>query len=334
MKALVLAAGLGTRLRPLTEVWPKPALPLLGQPLLRYTLAVLARAGVDGLGLNTHHLPQVMARVAEEEAVRAGMSLTVWHEPTILGTGGGIRGMRRSVEAEDAFLVWNGDVLFAPDLGPVVAEHRSRGVEATMVLLPMPPGEPYAAVEVDGASSVRRIAGLGPGGPGLVPWHFSGVHVLSPRIFAHMSREGAEDINRDVYPRLLAAGGRVHGVVLSTPWNDLGTAGRYLSAQAALLHGRFPDVFGAASPLARSPNRGGVWLVDTARLDGAARAPAFVDAGAIVEVGATVGPDVYVGPGVRVPPGSSVENAALLGGEVPAGRLEGAVLWDGGRLQA
>lgn len=333
MKALVLAAGLGTRLRPLTEVWPKPALPLLGQPLLRYTLAVLARAGVTGLGLNTHHLPRVMARVAREEAARAGMSLTLWHEPAILGTGGGIRGMRRTVESEDAFLVWNGDVLFAPDLGPVVAEHRARGVEATMVLLPMPPGEPFAAVEVDGARSVRRIAGRGPGGPGLVPWHFSGVHVLSPGVFRHMAEEGAEDINRDVYPRLLAAGGRVHGAVLSAPWNDLGTAARYLSAQAALLHGRFPDVLGEASPLARARSRRGAWLGAGARLDGAALAPAFLDEGAAVEVGASVGPDVYVGRGVRVPSGSSVENAALLGGTVPVGRLAGAVLWEGGRLQ-
>ena len=333
MKALVLAAGLGTRLRPLTEVWPKPAVPLLGQPLLRYALAVLGRAGVDGLGLNTHHLAAVMGRVAEEEAARAGMSLSVWHEPVILGTGGGIRGMRRCVEGEDAFLVWNGDVLFAPDLGPVVAEHRARRVDATMVLLPMPKGESYAAVEVDGTSAVRRIAGRGPGGPGLSPFHFSGVHVLSPRVFAHMAGEGAEDINRDVYPRLLAAGGRVHGAVLSGEWNDLGTASRYLSAQAALLRGRI-QIPGAASPFARARASEGSWLAEGARLEGTARAPVFVDAGAVVERGAAAGPDVYLGPGVRLLPGTSVENAALLGGEVPKGRLAGALLWEGGRLEA
>ncbi|HXX30135.1 MAG TPA: NDP-sugar synthase [Myxococcaceae bacterium] len=334
MKALVLAAGLGTRLRPLTEVWPKPALPLLGQPLLRYALAILARAGVTGLGLNTHHLPEVMARVAKEEAARAAMSLSLFHEPAILGTGGGIRGMRRAVESEEAFLVWNGDVLFAPDLAPVVAEHRTRGADATMLLLPMPAGERYASVEVDADSAVRRVAGRGPGGPELVPWHFSGVHVLSPRIFAAFALEGAEDINRDVYPRLLAAGGRIHGAVRRAPWSDVGTAGRYLAAQRALLEGGFGDAFGPASPLERARKVDGSWLVEGARVEGTLRAPVLLDAGAVVERGARAGPNVYLGPGVRVPAGCSLEDAALLGGEVPPGGLRAAVLWAGGRLSA
>jgi mannose-1-phosphate guanylyltransferase len=332
VKALVLAAGLGTRLRPLTESWPKPALPLLGQPLLRYALAVLRRAGVTGLGLNTHHLAESMARVAEAEAARAGMALSLSHEPQIQGTGGGIRGLRRVVEDADTFIVWNGDALFTPELAPLVAEHRALRAVATLVLLPMPAGASYAAVELDTRGRVRRIAGRGPGGPGLVPWHFSGVHLLSPSVFSAIAPEGPEDINRDVYPRLMAAGALVRGAVVEAAWSDVGTAERYLAAQGALLSGGFPDAFGDASPFARAAADGGGWRVEGARLEGSAAGPVYLDAGAVVEAGAGVGPNVYLGPGVRVAAGSHLSHAAVLGGPVPAEQLSHCLLWDGGRL--
>src|SRR3954469_7317208 len=98
---MILCAGLGTRLRPLTERWPKPAIPLLGAPLFRYTLAVLKRAGVTAVGINTHHLPGVMRQVAQAECDRAGVGLTVVHEPEIQGTGGGIRGLRAFLADSD-----------------------------------------------------------------------------------------------------------------------------------------------------------------------------------------------------------------------------------------
>src|SRR5262249_2716593 len=95
-RAFVLAAGLGTRLRPLTDTWPKPAVPFLGAPLLRRTFAVLARAGVERVAVNTHHLPDVMERVAREEGARRGLSVSTVHEPVIQGTGGGLRGLQRA----------------------------------------------------------------------------------------------------------------------------------------------------------------------------------------------------------------------------------------------
>jgi len=335
MRALVLAAGLGTRLRPLTNVWPKPALPLLGQPLLRYTLGVLARAGVTDVGLNTHHLAEVMARVATEEAARFAMKLTLRHEPVIQGTAGGIRGLRGVVEDEDVFVVWNGDALFTPELPTLLAEHRASGALATLLLLPMPPGASFASVDVDARGWVRRIAGRGPGGDNLQPWHFSGVHLLSPRVFSAMSESGPEDINRDVYPRLLAQGAHIRGVVVHAAWNDVGTPERYLAAQGALLRGEFPDVFGKGSPFAHASGAQGVWRAEGARLEGTAQGPVFLDAGAVVHSGAWVGPNVYVGPSIQVPDGARVTHAALLEGSAPAGDVERELLWQGGgRLQA
>ena len=128
MKAMVLCAGLGTRLRPLTNRWPKPAMPLLAGPLFRYSLATLTRAGVTSVGINTHHLPEVMEATARREID----PLVVAHEAReIQGTGGGIRGLKDFLRDGD-FVVLNGDVLFSVDLKPVIEAHQASGAAATI----------------------------------------------------------------------------------------------------------------------------------------------------------------------------------------------------------
>jgi mannose-1-phosphate guanylyltransferase len=308
---MILCAGLGTRLRPLTERWPKPAMPFLGPPLLRYHLEVLKAAGVREVGINTHHLGEVMREVAAAECARAGLPLTAVHEPVIQGTGGGIRGLRDFLAASDPFVVFNGDILFPVDLGPVVAAHRASGADATMVLQPMPASEKYAAVETDASLEVRRIAGHGPGGEGLRPWHFTGVHVMRPRVFDFMTAGGPEDINREVYARLMAAGGRVRGAVVEGYWSDLGTPTRYLATVRDALEGRIPGPLG---PLAQTPRRGAGWVHPEARAPGAPEGAAFVDAGAEVDPSAVLGASVYVGPGARVGAGARLVRAAVMEG--------------------
>jgi mannose-1-phosphate guanylyltransferase len=316
-RAFVLAAGLGTRLRPLTDTFPKPAVPFLGAPLLRRTFAVLARAGVDRVAVNTHHLPAVMERVAREEAAHAGFAVTTVHEPVIQGTGGGLRGLQRALPGDEVVVAWNGDVLFAPELGPLLDAHRQSGAAATMVLLPMPAGRSYGVVEVDGAGRVQRIGRANPAPlPGCTAWHFSGVHLLSPRVFEVMAAQGPEDINHDVYPRLFPVGA-VRGVVVDAPWSDLGSPATYLEAQADLLLGRIPDPLGAESPLA-----------------GRASAGALVEPGARVHPGADLAPDVFVAAGVEVPAGARLRRSALLGAAVVAAgeRVSEEIRWQGQRL--
>jgi mannose-1-phosphate guanylyltransferase len=296
-RAFVLAAGLGTRLRPLTDTWPKPAVPFLGAPLLRRTFAVLARAGVERMALNTHHLPEVMERVARDEGARQGLSVSTVHEPVIQGTGGGLRGLQRALPGDDVVVAWNGDILFAPDLAPLLEAHRSAAAAATMVLLPMPAGRSYGVVEVDASGRVQRIGRANPTPlPGCTAWHFSGVHLLSPRVFEVMAPEGPEDINHYVYPRLFGEGA-VRGVVVDVPWSDLGSPATYLEAQSDLLAGRIPDPLGAESPLIGRTGRG-----------------PLVEPGARVHRRAHLSPDVFVAAGVEVPPGAEVRRSALLSG--------------------
>jgi mannose-1-phosphate guanylyltransferase len=315
--AMVLCAGLGTRLRPLTGRVPKTAVPVCGVPLVRWTLALLAGAGVRRAVVNVHHLAGEMRRAAEEAGRALGIAVAISDEPVIAGTGGALREARPLLAGADAILLLNGDVLFDVDLPAALAAHRAAGALATMVLLAMPAGGRYAAVEVDRGGAVRRIAGaFGPGGDGLVPWHFSGVHVLSPAILDRVPAEPFEcDVNRHVYPPLMASGA-VRGLAVDGYWNDLGTPARYLEASRDVLLGRVPLArFAAADPLAASREIApGVRAGPGARIDRGARviAPTFVGARATVPAGATVA-DAVIWEDTALAAGERVERAIAAG---------------------
>ncbi len=314
---MVLCAGLGTRLRPLTNRVPKPAVPVCGAPLVRFDLALLAGAGVRRAVVNVHHLPEAMAAAAGEAARALGLDLAVSNEPVIAGTGGALREARSLLAGADAIVLVNGDVLFDVDLGAALAAHRASGALATMLLLPMPEGPRYAAVETDAGGAVRRIAGsFGPGGGRLTPWHFSGVHVLSPALLDRVPREPfACDINRHVYPPLMPSGA-VRGLVVHGYWNDLGTPARYLEACADVLTGRVPLArFPGADPFAATRELSpGVRAAEDARIDPAAavRPPAFIGPRCTVPAGATVR-DAILWPDTALAAGERLEHAIAAG---------------------
>jgi mannose-1-phosphate guanylyltransferase len=327
---MVLAAGLGTRLRPLTDLLPKPAVPVAGLPLVQLAFGRMHAAGIRHVVVNTHHLASEMARVAREAAHVAGVTLAISPEPTIAGTGGALREARAHLAGADLVVLWNGDIVFDIDLLPILAAHRKSQALATMVLAPMPPGASYASVDVDQGMAVRRIAGLGPGGDALVPLHFTGVHVLSPALLDHVPARPFEcDVNRRVYAPLLAAG-HVRGVMANGYWNDLGTPERYLAANLDLLAGRTQAASPGADPFAGLHARGSrVFVAEGARVDPAARlvGPVMVGAGAVVEAGTKVGPEAVIGAGCRVGQGAVVERAVVWEGTVvaPGERLSLAV---------
>lgn len=322
---MVLCAGLGTRLRPLTERLPKPAVPLLGLPLVRWPLALLAAAGVRRAVVNLHHLPREMERAARDAAEALGLSLALSEEPVLAGTGGALRQARRFLEGASEILLLNGDVLFDADLAAAREAHRRSGALATMLLAPMPPGGGYAAVEADQGLAVRRIAGrFGPGGPGLSPWHFTGYHVLSPALLEQVPARPFDcDVNRHVYPPLMD--GRVRGHLDRGYWNDLGNPAGYLRAHGDLLAGRIDRArFPGADPLAGLAPGGapGLWLGPGAVVEpgGVLCPPAVLGAGSRVAAGARVGPFAFVGPGCAVGAGATVEEAVVWEGtSLPAG---------------
>ncbi len=258
MRAMVLAAGYGTRLRPLTEHTPKPLIPLFDRPLFSYHLAWLAQGGVEGVVMNAHHRADRLI-----EAVSAGktpMAVEVVHEPEILGSGGGIGNVRDFFAGAGSFLVMNGDILVDLDLEDLVAFHRRRGGIATMVLRPDPDVSRFGAIGIEEDGRVRRIVSI------LPPWHgplteyiFTGIHLFEEAIFDFIEPGERGCIVHDIYPRLFAAGLPVYGFVTEGFWADLGTPRRYLDAHFELLR-RPTGVYAAAVRSGRDRVHPSLWI--------------------------------------------------------------------------
>jgi mannose-1-phosphate guanylyltransferase len=308
MRAMVFCAGLGTRLRPLTDQLPKPACPILDRPLCWYDLALLAGAGVSEVVVNTHQLPEQMAQAARAGAARLGLSLEISHEPELLDTGGGLKRAAQWLGRE-TFLLLNGDILFDVDLPGALAAHRRAGAAATMVVKRMPTGAPYRPVHVDERGLVIRIAGDAPAPPGTEPWLFTGVHVLEPEIFARLP-EGRSGLHEDGYGPWLRAGAKILAHPDEGAWSDIGTPARYLEANLGLLAGTFPARRFAALG-AVTAGRCGSHLGESARVDGEA-IDSVVGSGAIIPSGARVHRSV-VWAGTRLRDGEQLDGVIAAG---------------------
>jgi mannose-1-phosphate guanylyltransferase len=339
---MVLCAGFGTRLRPLTDRVPKPLVPVCGLPLLQYNFALLKNAGVREVVINTHHLGAEMEKGAREIAARLDLALEVSREEKqILGTGGGLR-RAAPLLGEGTFFLRNGDMLFDVDRGAALEAHKRARAAATMVLAPYPKGATYGAVEIDAASRVRRIAGRGASPePGLQRTHFTGVHVMEPEVIARLPAEGEADINRTAYVRLIHDGAAVHGFMQAGYWGDLGAPHSFLRANLDVLDGRVPlqRFLPGADPRAGMEEKApGMFVHASALLDSKARlvGPGLIGPRCMIGPGAEVGPHVVLGAGVRVDGGAHVERAACWDGtHLAAGeRVTDAIAAPGVRMDA
>lgn len=324
---MVLAAGRGKRLRPLSDERPKPLFPLGPFPILHYPLLMLRQAGVREVIMNLHHLGgQIRDRLGDGDAL--GLSIHYSEEqPELLGTGGGIKRARAFLEGEPFVLV-NGDTISDVSLEAVLVDHARSGATATMVLVEATrdAGE-FGVVAVDERSRVRDIAGrAGWRGRAARLGHFCGIHVVEPRIFDFMPDGEVFCINADVYPRLIAAGEHVHASFQAKAFWDVGTPARYLEAAEAMLdrrltpaHAGGTDWLRAAGAVEKSR---GVWFAPGAKAgrEVLLRPPVYLGADARAETGARIGPYAVLGSASRVGAGSALAHTILWeGAEVAPG---------------
>ena len=157
MKALVLAAGMGERLRPLTDVTPKPMLELGGRPLIRYPLAMLRRAGITEVAINVHHLASAIQHGLGDGSA-LGLHITYAPEPVLLGTGGPLNGLRNFLGVgESTFVIANSDTILDLDLRAMLAFHRDRAALATIALFRPANLDYYSRLEIDANKKLRRM---------------------------------------------------------------------------------------------------------------------------------------------------------------------------------
>ena len=229
MKAMILAAGLGTRLRPLTDALPKPLLPIAGRPLIVWNLLLLRRHGITDVIVNLHHLGHLIEQ-ALGDGSPFGMRIAYSREPLLLGTGGGLKQAEPFFGGEP-FVVLNGDTLFDLDLGGLDAVHRQNHALATMAVRADPEPDRWGTVELDAARHVWRINGRGKeSGKPDEKRMFAGVHLMHPRLLADVP-VGRESSIIEAYVRAIQAGETVAGCELSGYWSDIGTPERYAQAQ-------------------------------------------------------------------------------------------------------
>jgi len=233
MKAMILAAGLGTRLRPLTETTPKPLLPVGGTPLIVWNLLLLRAGGIREVMINLHYLGS-MIESALGDGSRWNMRISYSHEPELLGTGGGLKGVEKFFERQ-SFLVINGDTLIDLDLLALQESHHSQGGVATLVVRDDPHAAQWGAVESDAQGRILRINGQGwdqVSSPTVAHTRmFAGVHILHPAILDDAPTGKAFSVI-DSYTRALACGSRLFEFVYDGYWSDIGTVERYSQAQA------------------------------------------------------------------------------------------------------
>ena len=233
MRAIVLSAGYGTRLWPLTEDRTKPAIPILGKPLVGYVAEYLAGYGIDEIVVNLHHRPESV-RKALGDGARFGVKLHYVEEPVILGTSGALDNTRSFFERE-TFVVVNGKIITDIDLHAALETHRKSKALATLVLLPNARRERFSVVETEAG----RITGFGrmpvDSGGDPVPLMFTGIHIMEPRILEYVPRGVFSDSVVDVYPKALANGEILAAHVASGKWRELSTLKRYLDISVELL---------------------------------------------------------------------------------------------------
>ncbi|HEY8461540.1 MAG TPA: NDP-sugar synthase [Blastocatellia bacterium] len=236
MKAMILAAGFGTRLWPLTVGRTKPAIPFLNRPLIAYTIEYLKRHGVGDLIVNLHHEPDsVRAQIGDgsDYGVRIAYSI---EEPEILGTSGALDRVRDQLDKE-TFIVVNGKIITDIDLSAAIATHRERGALATLVLLPNRDRERFSEVKITDDGRIAEFAGFPLPGEQRAPLMFTGIHIMEPGIFDYIPRGVFSDSVRDAYPKAMADGKIIAAHVAGgdSLWRELSTIERYLAVSLEFL---------------------------------------------------------------------------------------------------
>jgi NDP-sugar pyrophosphorylase family protein len=320
MRAVILAGGEGTRLRPLTLSLPKPVVPIVDRPLLRHQLDLLGSVGITDVVFSVAYKPDRVQAVFGDGG-RFGKSIRYAIEETPLGTGGAVKNAEPHLD--DLTVVFNGDVLTDVDLPAVVAEHRRSGARATLVLAPVPNPSAFGLVEVDATGRVRRFVEKPDPSEITTDTINAGIYVLETSTLELMPPGRVLSIERVFFPDLLRRGDLVRAHVHRGYWIDVGTPEKYLQVNRDILARRF------AVPLEGTPCAGG-WVHATARIEPEVHLapPFYVGPLCTVATGARIGPDAVLVSGTRVAAEASVRDSVLWPGCVveETAVVEGALL--------
>ena len=306
MKAVVMAGGEGSRLRPLTSRLPKPLAPIANRPVMHHIVDLLRRHGITEIVATLHYLADEIESYFGD-GTRMGVHMSYVVEDTPLGTAGAVK-MAEDRLRDDSFLIISGDAMTDLDIGAMIAAHRSQMNAATIALQSVANPLEFGVVIADEDGRITRFLEKPSWGEVFSDTINTGIYVLRPEIFDYMEAGGIYDFSKDIFPRLLHEGKRIGGYVTSDYWTDVGNLQQYQQANYDALGGaiRIEGAGGEISP--------GVFAGEGTRVDPTAH---------------IAGP-VRLGKNVQIGPGAVLEGPACVGDNstVCAGaRLERAIVW-------
>jgi NDP-sugar pyrophosphorylase family protein len=311
MKAILLAGGKGTRLRPLTIHTPKPIVPIFNRPFLHYQIDLLKQVPeIDEVILSLNYQPRRIEEIFGDGA-EVGIKIRYVVEPAPLGTAGAVRYAGESLT--DSVVVFNGDVLTQIDLAAVIRLHRERQAKATIVLTPVENPTAYGLVETDRAGNVTRFLEKPKADEITTNTINAGIYVLEPDTFDRIPKDVAWSIERSYFPSLIERAETFVAYVYDGYWIDIGTPEKYTQVHRDIMDGRY-----VAAPFQGMTGARTAVAADARIEEGAAiEGPCFIDEGVSVKTGARVGPYSVIGRQTQVD-----ENAVV----------DGAIIWPNCRI--
>jgi len=304
MKAILLAGGKGTRLRPLTIHTPKPIVPIFNRPFLHYQLDLLRQVPeIDEAILSLNYQPRRIEEIFGDGA-DTGLAIRYVVEPTPLGTGGAIR--YAGEKLRESVVVFNGDVLTQVDLGAVIRLHRERQAKATIVLTPVANPTAYGLVETDQLGNILRFVEKPKADEITCNTINAGIYVLEPDTFDRIPKDTPWSIERSFFPSLIERGETFVSYVDRGYWIDIGTPEKYMQVHRDIMDGRYQAApfAGVAGTSCVSP---GAKIEDGAIVE----SPCFIDEGVVVKAGARIGPYSVIGHHGHIEEHAQIDDAVV-----------------------
>jgi len=322
VRAMVMAAGAGTRLRPLTHAIPKPLVPIANRPVLEYTIENLKRHGITNIILNLHNHPELI-KDRFKDGSAWGVKIRYSYEPKLLGTAGGVR-KASSFLSGDTFLVMSGDGLTDINLTDLLAFHRRKKSAATLALTKVDSKFDYGVTLTTAQGKITRFIEKPQWGDVFSNQVNTGIYVFEPRILRQIPAGLVSDFGHDIWPKLLSRGEPIYGYLTDCYWCDVGNLTEYRRAQHEFLDGKTRF---------RPPGqeiRPGVWVEEGARIAPGVKleAPCLIGRDSRLDKGCMIGAYTVIGRRARIGSGSQMLNCVLWN-DVKVGRhvrLENCVI--------
>jgi mannose-1-phosphate guanylyltransferase/phosphomannomutase len=305
VKAVVMAGGEGTRLRPMTANQPKPMLPVVNRPIMEHVLRLLRRHGLTETVVTVQFLASIV-RNYFGDGEDFGMSLQYATEETPLGTAGSVKNAEDALR-DEPFLVISGDALTDIDLSDLIKIHKDNNALVTVALARVPDPLEFGIVIVDDDGKIQRFLEKPTWGQVFSDTVNTGIYVMEPEVLAHVPAGQVVDWSADVFPKLLENGAPLYGWIADGYWEDVGSLESYVKAQADVLTG---NVAAEIDGFEVSP---GVWIADGAEVDPEAilSGPLCIGDYAKIEAGAQLREFTVVGSNVIVKEGAFLHRAVV-----------------------